>query len=411
MTWPTATTTLGTTVTFYGRGYGHGVGMNQYGAKGRAQAGQTATEILAAYFRGAVTGSVSATQNTRVLLMANYNAVSTAPLVIRGRATTWTIDGVARTFPADGTLKVWRTTRTVDGVTATTWRYRVLAPDGTTVLHQGTAGSRLVIRGSGSTSRLQLVSKPSSYDTYRGILKLFLGASTLNVVNHLPLDDYLRGVVPVEMSSAWPTEALKAQTIAARSYAVRRLHPTSGTYDLYDDTRSQVYRGVEAETTTTNTLIRSFPGQVIRYDGAVINAFVFSTGGGATENNEYVFVSSTGGVGSAVPYLRGIPDRRPDGTAWDASAPVYAWQTSTLTRSQLSAMFKQDSRTNVGDLTKLGLTKRGVSGRLYRVTLYGSAGSKTVSADVFRSVYNARRPAGTLSLRSNLFDSKPIAGS
>ena len=74
-------------------------------------------------------------------------------------------------------------------------------------------------------------------------------------------------------------------------------------------------------------------------------------------------------------------------------------------------MFKRVSRTNVGDLTRLDLTKRGVSGRLYRVTLTGSAGSKTVSADVFRSVYNAYRPSGTLSLRSNLLDTKPIAGS
>jgi hypothetical protein len=71
-------------------------------------------------------------------------------------------------------------------------------------------------------------------------------------------------------------------------------------------------------------------------------------------------------------------------------------------------MFKADSRTNVGDLTRLGLTKRGVSGRLYRVTLYGSAGTKTVSADVFRSVYNAKRPSGTLPLRANLFDTKPL---
>ena len=74
-------------------------------------------------------------------------------------------------------------------------------------------------------------------------------------------------------------------------------------------------------------------------------------------------------------------------------------------------MFKRDARTNVGDLTRLDLTKRGVSGRLYRVTLTGSTGSKTVSADVFRSVYNTYRPSGTLSLRSNLLDTKPIAGS
>ncbi|HEY3334139.1 MAG TPA: SpoIID/LytB domain-containing protein [Candidatus Limnocylindrales bacterium] len=397
-------------MTFYGRGYGHGVGMNQYGARGRAQAGQTAAQILSAYFKGSSPATVSPTRNTRVLLMAGYPAASTAPLVVRGRVTPWTIDGIATTFPANASLNLWRTRQSIDGVTTTTWHVRVIASDAT-VLYDGLKSNQLVIRGATGRSRLQLVSKPSSYDTYRGVLKLFLGASSLNVVNHVPLDLYLRGVVPVEMSSGWPTEALKAQTIAARSYAVRRLHPTSGSYDLYDDTRSQVYRGSEAETTTTNTLIAAFPGQIITYGGAVVNAFFFSTGGGATENNEYVFVSSSGGVGTAVPYLRGIPDRRADGTAFDAAAPVYAWQSSTLTRSQLSTVFRHDTRTSVGDLTKLDLRKRGVSGRLYRVTLYGSAGSKTVSADVFRSVYNTYRPAGTLPIRSNLFDTRPIAGS
>ena len=71
-------------------------------------------------------------------------------------------------------------------------------------------------------------------------------------------------------------------------------------------------------------------------------------------------------------------------------------------------MFEKDSRTNVGDLTKLDLRRRGVSGRLYRVMLYGSAGTKTVSADVFRTVYNATKPSSALPLRSNLFDTKPI---
>src|SRR5829696_510783 len=356
MTWPTGITTLGTSVTFYGRGYGHGVGLNQYGAKGRANAGQTASQILSAYFKGVTAGTVSATRNVRVLLLAGYNAASTSPLTVRGKATEWTIDGIAKRFPADAVLKVWRTTTTIDGVATTTWRLRVLAADGTR-LHGGTAGSMVVVRGTGPTSRLQLVSKPSSYDTYRGLLKLFLGASTASVVNHLPLDFYLRGVVPVEMSPAWPAEALKAQAVAARSYAVRRLHPTTGRYDLYDDTRSQVYRGVEAEASTTNTLIKGFPGQVIRYGDAIVNAFFFSTGGGSTEHNEYVFVGSGGTVGTAVPYLRGIPDRRPDGSAWDAGAPLYAWRSSTLTRSQLTTIFRQDSRTNVGDLARLDLTR------------------------------------------------------
>ena len=237
---------------------------------------------------------------------------------------------------------------------------------------------------------------------------MFLGASTASVVNHVELDTYLRGVVPMEMPPSWPAEALKAQAVAARSYAVRRLHPGSGSFDVYDDTRSQVYRGQEAESAVTNSLIKAFPGQILKYGSSVVNAFFHSTGGGGTENNEYVFVSSSGSVGTAVSYLRGVPDRNADGTPYDAAAPYYSWSTSSLTRAQLSAMFKADSRTNVGDLTRLDLTKRGVSGRLYRVTLYGSAGTKTVSADVFRSVYNAKRPAGTRPLRANLFDTKPL---
>jgi hypothetical protein len=71
-------------------------------------------------------------------------------------------------------------------------------------------------------------------------------------------------------------------------------------------------------------------------------------------------------------------------------------------------MLKKDSRTSVGTLTRLDLRRRGVSGRLYQVVLHGSAGSKTVSADVFRAVYNAYRPSTALPLRSNLFDTRPI---
>ena len=73
-------------------------------------------------------------------------------------------------------------------------------------------------------------------------------------------------------------------------------------------------------------------------------------------------------------------------------------------------MFRKDARTDVGDLTKLDLRRRGPSGRLYAVVLIGTKGKKTVSADVFRSVYNARRPADTKALMSNLFDSRKIPG-
>lgn len=406
--WPTTVTTLGSSVRFYGRGYGHGVGLNQYGARGRALGGQTAEQIVAAYFRGATSSPTNPARAVRVLLMSGFSAASSAPLVIYGRGGAWAVSGVDAAFPANAVLRTWRTTTTVSGVSTTTWRVKVIAADGATVLRSGTVTGRPVVRPLEAATRLQLYSKPSTYDTYRGTLTMVLGTKSLSVVNTLGLDDYLRGVLPVEMPSSWPKEALRAQAMAARSYAYKRLHPTTGTWDLYDDTRSQVYRGVEAEKTLTNALIDADPGAILKYGTTVVNAFFYSTGGGATESNEYAFTTSSGRIGTPVAYLRGIVDRSAAGVPWDAAAPYYSWSTTALTRAQLTSMFKADSRTNVGDLVKLDLRRRGVSGRLYAVVLYGSTGTKTVSGDVFRSVYNARRPSGTLPLRSNLFDTKPI---
>ena len=406
--WPTTVTTLGSSVRFWGKGYGHGVGLNQYGARGRALGGQTAEQILAAYFKGTAPGTTSPTRPVRVLLLAGFSGLSSAPLVIYGRGGTWAVSGINAVFPADAMLRTWRTTSTVNAVTTTTWRVTVLAADRVTALYTGVVTGKPVVRPLQAATRLQLYSKPTTFDTYRGTLTLLLGSSSVSVVNALALDDYLRGVLPVEMPASWPREALRAQAVAARSYALRRLHPTTGSYDLFDDTRSQVYRGLKAENAVTNALIDAYPGAIQTYAGSVVNAFFFSTGGGATESNEYAFGSSSGKPGTPVSYLRGIIDRSSAGVPWDATAPYYSWSTSALTRAQLTAMFKADSRTNVGDLQKLDLRRRGVSGRLYAVVLYGSTGTKTVSGDVFRSVYNARRPAGTLPLLSNLFDTKPI---
>ena len=407
--WPTTVTTLGSSVRLYGLGYGHGVGMNQYGAKGRALAGQTAEQILAAYFKGATLSTTSPTRIARILVLSRFTAPSAAPLVLYGRGSTWGLTGTETIFPADAQLRAWRKTTKVDGVSATTWRVRVLAPDGTTVLHSAIVSGSPAMRPLEASTYLEVSSRPSSYDTYRGNLVLVLGASSVSVVNHLGLDQYLRGVVPAEMPTSWPREALRAQVIAARSYAFRELNPGTGTYDMVDDTRSQIYRGIRGERPVTDALIAAEPGAVIRSGGKVVKAFFFSTGGGATENNEFVFVSSKGKPGtSRVAYLRGIVDRSPDDVPYDAAAPFYDWSTSRLSRSTLSAMFAKDPRTNVGSLARLDLRRRGVSGRLYQVVLYGSKGTKTVSADTFRAVYNANKPASAKKLRSNMFDTRPI---
>jgi stage II sporulation protein D len=240
------------------------------------------------------------------------------------------------------------------------------------------------------------------------VLNVYL-TTRLRVINVLGLDAYLRGVVPAEMPSSWPVEALKAQAVAARSYAARRLRPGISTFDVYDDTRAQVYLGARGERPTSNAAITATAGAVLRSGSSIANALFHSTGGGATENNEFAFVSPAGAiVAGPVSYLRGSPDRAEDGTPYDAGAPFATWGTAAYTGTELSAIFASDERTNVGAMTALDLTNRGVSGRLIRVTLIGALGSKTVSGDVFRTVFNTWRPAAEPSLRSTLFDTQPI---
>jgi len=408
---PTATppagfTLLGDSVTFYGRGYGHGVGMSQYGAYGRALAGQTYQQILAHYYQGTTLGPSSASQ-IRVLVLSGWTATSTAPLKLYGLGATWTFDGIATTFPA-GALA--RLIPTVSGSTVT-WRLIVTATDGATLYSAATTGN-LRMRPASTATTLRLYSKPSYYDTYRGVLRIMASSTTptVSAVNEVGLEDYLKGVVGTEMSSSWPSAVLRAQAIASRSYAVRRLHPSTGTYDLFDDTRSQVYHGVKGEHSTSTLAVTGTAGVVLKSGTAVANALYHSAGGGATESNQNVFNAASGAITSSpVSYLQGSMDRAPDGTAYDHYSPYATWHTATYTLGQIQAWFAADSRTNVGTLLAIDLRNRGVGDRLISVTLWGADGTtKTVSGSVFQSIFNAHRPSTDAPLRDTLYDLVPI---
>jgi SpoIID/LytB domain protein len=396
-------TLLGASVTLYGRGYGHGVGLSQYGARGRALAGQTAAQILAHYYAGTTIGSVAVDTRIRVLVLDDIAPTSTGPLTLHARGGAWRVTGVAGELPADARLRLYPPT-----ATTASWRLVIDTVAGQ-VLFDGQASSDVSVVATSTATTFQLDSKPSMYNVYRGKLRLLNAGSTVDVINELRLETYLRGVVPAEMPSSWPLQARIAQTIAARSYAAYRLHPTTGTFDVYDDTRSQVYGGVRREAAAADSVIASTAGQVLRSGPALVSALFHSTGGGATEHNENAFVSSTGAkVASPVSYLRGSSDRDAAGVPYDAGAPYATWQSRTYTIADLSAIFARDARTAVGTLSGLDLRNRGVSGRLISVTLVGSGGTKTVSGGVFVAVFNAGRPAGDPPLRGSLLDVKPI---
>jgi len=389
-------------LTFYGRGYGHGVGMSQYGARGRALAGQLAPAILAHYYPTTTLGTRSAATTVRVLLLAGFAATPAKPLTVVGLVGGWTIDGIATTFPANAKLTLAPT-----ALKATTWNLKVVSSAGATLAAKTISGD-LYVRPIDGSSVLQLVSKTTSTNVYRGFFRLHLTTSAA-VINHIAVDRYLRGVVPLEMPSTWPTEALRAQAIAARSYALYRVHPATGLFDVYDDTRSQVYRGKRVETLAGDTAVTATAGSVLLSGTSLVNALFHSADGGWTENNENVFVSSTGSiVAGPVVYLRGSSDRAPDGTSYDRTSPYATWATATYTAAALSAIFATDPRTAVGTLSAIDLSHRGVSGRLISVSLTGDLGTKTVSGDVFRAVFNAARPATDPVLRGTLFDITPI---
>jgi SpoIID/LytB domain protein len=393
-------------VTFHGRGYGHGVGLSQYGARGRALAGQSASVILAHYYRDTALGPIDRAAQIRVLVLWNWSASATVPLVVRGRSGTWTVDGIATIFPADAVLRL---VPTVAG-SSVTWRLSVTSATGT-VLHDAASSGSFRIRPAATATTLQLDTKPSTYDRYRGVLRVIGGTTvpTVRVVNELPLEVYLRGVVPAEMPSTWPVAALRAQAIVARGYAARKLRPGVSHYDVTDDTSSQVYRGVLGEKAATDAAISATAGRVLMKGTEIALTVFHSTAGGATEHNENAFVSASGAkTSSPVPYLRGNPDRDPTGRPYDADAPYATWKTATYTVAQLSGYFGADSRTAVGTLTALDLRNRGVSGRLISVTLIGTGGQKTVSGDVFRQVFNAESPLADPAMRSNLVALQPI---
>ena len=148
---------------------------------------------------------------------------------------------------------------------------------------------------------------------YRGALLVHRQAGKLTIVNRLPLDRYLRGVVPWEMPDDWQREALRAQSVVARSYALATLKP-GALFDLYADTRSQVYGGIPAEAVSTNRAIGSTAGRVLYWNGHVATTFYHSTSGGRTVSNDEAWPGA-----APVPYLVSVSD------PYDGLSKLHRW--------------------------------------------------------------------------------------
>lgn len=373
--------------------------MSQYGALGRAQAGQTYDQILGHYYSGTTLGTIAANTLVRVQLASSHVPTASSPARITARNGGWQssafVDGSGQplVFPADSYVQM------LSGVNG--WQADVF--DSTGVQLATALTSDLTINPSDTTTRLEMRWRDSlaKYTQYRGSMRLLVSGTGVQCINVVVMDDYLKGVVPAEMPPLWPIEAVKSQVVASRGYAYVRLRPQRS-FDVVPTAGNQVYGGASIEHARSNAAIDATANQVVMYDGTVANTFFFTIGGGYTENNEYAWVGSAGKViSSAIPYLRGQPDYDPNGIAYDSKARGFNWQTATFTWTQLGQMLARDSRTNVGTLTDIKFA-RGVSGRVYKVTIIGSNRTVNVSGPVFKGIYNGQRLSGN-GLKSTMF--------
>ena len=349
----------GSTFFVSGHGWGHGVGMPQYGAYGYALHGWDSAAILAHYFPGTDLGAAPL-KRVRVLLVAGSKKV-----VVSSRSAYTVRDGSGKTHKlAAGEQRLGPALKLKLAASAK-------ALPGPLVFSPGT--SALTVNG----------------HAYRGSLRV-TGGKAVRVVNVVGLEQYLWGVVAREMPDRWPAEALKAQAVVARSYALSHL-TGGGDFDLYPDTRSQVYGGVAAESPPARAAVDGTAGQVVLYRGEVADTFFFSSSGGRTANVQDVWPGSR-----SLPYLVSVPD------PYDTLSPYHDWGPMRFSAARLGK--RLHARGTLLDVK----ADTAPSGRVRSLTLVGSKGSRTISGSTARAALGLRSTwfsIGTLSLTP---PSKPL---
>jgi stage II sporulation protein D len=248
--------------------------------------------------------------------------------------------------------------------------------------------------------------------SYRGTLALLRDRTGVTVVNQLGLEAYLLGVISGEMGRREPgeREALRAQAIVSRTYAVRNLGRwRADGFDLQPTVADQVYGGVGAETADARDAVAETRGQIVGWGGQPIDAFFFSTCGGRTADGVEVF------RGADRPYLRSIPDLDPTGTAYCSISPRFRWR-EEWTGDALRAVLRRSlpqvlgvASGRIGEVRDVRIAMRTASGRVGQLTIGLDDGDVQVEGPRVRQVL--RTTAGDI-LRSNAFSLRVIrAGS
>jgi stage II sporulation protein D len=318
--------------------------MSQYGAYGYALHGYGYRFILSHYFEGTSIGHVNPNQTVRVLLgtgSATFSGASSAGRTKLRPGWTYYVRSVR-----GGRLQI------VNGSGAAVGR---------------SSAAPLTVKGPGALN-------VPGQGSYRGSLQFRpAGSAGVQTVNAVGLDQYVRGVVAGEMPASWSPQALDAQAVAARTYAITTSVNGIG-FSLYDDTRSQVYGGVGAETPDTDTAVSATRGQVVTYRGQPVVTYFFSSSGGHTESIQNVWQGAR-----PEPWLRGVSDPY-DGAGHD---PYHRWGEQMSLRSASRKL----GRLVHGRLVGIRVTKHGTSPRILSAQVVGTRGSSSVSGDTLQGVF------------------------
>lgn len=197
--------------------------------------------------------------------------------------------------------------------------------------------------------------------------------NTFSVINDLSLEQYLYSVVPSEMPASWPLEALKAQAVAARTYALSHLdkNPNS-TYDLSAGTASQVYQGVKIEHPRSNQAVQATRDEILTYQSSPILAYFHSSSGGRTENGSDLW--------AAKPYLKSVSDL-------DQASPKYTWH-QQVSQTEMQSALRKEFKLNLGSIIALEAQAYTSTGRIKTLKILGTQGQKELDAMKFRSALN-----------------------
>jgi stage II sporulation protein D len=325
-----------------GGGNGHGIGMSQYGALGYALHGDDYSTILAHYYEGTALGNTNPDQVVRVLIATGGASFSGA------------------TQAGGKKLSASRT-------------YSVRAVPGGSLGLYGPSGKKI-----GQFSSLLTVTGPAplslaGHGSYRGAFEFRPAGGQVQTVNAVGLDDYVRGVISAEMPSSWPAQALEAQAVAARTYAITSNVIGNG-YQLYPDTRSQMYQGVAAEGPATDAAVAATQGQIVTYNGLPATTFFFASSGGYTEDVQNVWLGL-----APEAWLQGVPDPY-DSAGGD---PYHRWSY----RMSVGAAKAKLGRLVKGRLLGIDVTKRGVSPRVVTAQVVGTKGRSPVTGPQLQSIF------------------------